>query len=179
MTNDEGNPLHMQSDSNTQNVHETRGSTGAADTESSENAKNVNDAKGESPVTSAQESALKEADASFNATFKSLSALLSAKKQKYSALKTLALAEAELSVNALIILLLGGIALFGIALTLWLLINLLIGLTVYQIISSLFLVTFFLIAMNIASVILIGKYLKNTRAAVGFSKTINSVKGEV
>lgn len=125
-----------------------------------------------------QANALKEADASFKATFKSLDSLLSAKLQKFASLKALVNAEASLSLSAILLIVLGVIALFGVILTLWLLITLAFGILLYQNTNSYFIAISCLFALNVTSAILLYKYIKRLRSLIGIPQTIESLQKE-
>lgn len=116
-----------------------------------------------------------DAEASFNATFKSIDLLLTAKLEKFVALRSLLNAEAKLSLGAAVLFLLGGIALSCVLLTLWLLLNLLLGILMHQIINSFLLSIPALLCLNFLCALFLYKYLTHLRALIGLPLTIKSL----
>lgn len=119
-----------------------------------------------------------DAEASFNATYKSIDLLLTAKLEKFAALRTLLNAEAKLSLGAAVMFLLGGIALSCVLLTLWLLLNLSVGVVMHQFIDSFLLSIPALFCLNLISLFLLYKYLTHLRSLIGIPHTIESLRGE-
>lgn len=115
-------------------------------------------------------------EASFTETYKSLESMFGAKRQKFTALKSLASAEAKLSFSAILLIAMSGIALFVVLLTTWMLVNVAIGYALYNLLGfvSVSIVSLFL--LNIACAGLLYKYIKAARAEIGMPQTVNSFK---
>lgn len=111
-------------------------------------------------------------EASFNATYKSIDLLVTAKLEKFAALRTLLNAELKLSLGATVLFLIGGIALFCVVLTLWLLLNLSVGVALHQFIDSFILSIPTLFILNLIALTLLYKYLQHLRSLIGVPNTI-------
>jgi hypothetical protein len=115
------------------------------------------------------------AEASFNATYKSIDLLLTAKLEKFSALKTLLNAEAKLSLGAAVLFLLGSIGLSCVLLTSWLLLNLSLGILMHQVIDSFLLSIPALFCLNFLCAMLLYSYLTHLRSLIGIPHTLKTL----
>lgn len=117
-------------------------------------------------------------DASFSHTIESIDKALKTKLQTFAATKHLLVAEAKLSLRAL--LLAAGIilGLVATAIVAWTAINALIGFCVFLLIPSVLISLLVVVIFNVVLGILLFRELANTWQVVGFEKTINAFTKE-
>jgi len=116
-------------------------------------------------------------EASFTQSYQSIEAYVKALLAKLGASQALLSAEANLSLSAVFTILLGSMVFFGIIGTTWLLLNVLLGLILFTFMNAI-VVVITLLLLNAAGAIALFKYLKNLKALVGFSKSIERLTTE-
>jgi len=118
-------------------------------------------------------------EVSFKKTYESIETLFGSKIAKLIASKNLIVAEAKLSLSAILLSFAISLTLVVIAGLIWLLINVGIGLVLHELIHSIGVPIFILLALNSLLGLWLFKQLKNIWKLVGFHSTVsNIVKGE-
>jgi len=110
--------------------------------------------------------------ASFQKTYDSLETLLGSKVAKLITTKNLVVAEAKLSLSAILLSFAISIALIVITVTIWVLLNLGIGLTLYALSLSTSMPIVLLLVINIGLGFWLFKQLKSVWQLVGFNATL-------
>lgn len=130
-------------------------------------------------TASANTSASNEAQyASFTKTLASIEELVGTKVDKVLAAKSLVIAEAKVSLSALLLSFCLALGVLCIAIILWLLINVALGLTIYNIIPSVALALAVAIILNLCLAFYLSKQLKQTWDLVGLRRSFSAFNKE-
>tara|TARA_R110002050_G_scaffold191458_1_gene326215 strand:+ start:1039 stop:1467 length:429 start_codon:yes stop_codon:yes gene_type:complete len=113
--------------------------------------------------------------ASFKKTYESIEALFGSKIAKLIASKNLVIAEAKLSLSAILLSFAISLMLVVITTMLWILLNIGIGLIIYELIESIGLSIVTLLIINASLGLWLSKQLKNIWKLVGFHSTVSNI----
>lgn len=114
-------------------------------------------------------------DASFKKTYDSIEALFGSKIARLIASKNLVVAEAKLSLSAILLSFAISLTLVVIAAVIWILLNIGLGLAVYKFIDSISLSIILLLVINTSLGLWLFKQLKSIWKLVGFHSTVAQI----
>ncbi|WP_076420682.1 hypothetical protein [Colwellia sp. UCD-KL20] len=116
-----------------------------------------------------------EQSASFKKTYDSIEALFGSKIARLIASKNLVVAEAKLSLSAILLSFAISLTLVVIAAVIWILLNIGLGLVVYKFIDSISLSIILLLVVNTSLGLWLFKQLKSIWKLVGFHSTVAQI----